>query len=279
MPRNRKYTLLLGAVVAFGATPGLARADITDLVDRLGGMIGAMRTRVALVPGSIGSGSTHRMIMNGQLLVVLTGRTTSSIHQVLDHYQKEFPGGALNQLAGRPIAMRREGAQTGQLLSVEVCSETAAKEITEGKRTLLSTGPLHMVYARRAGEYTDYLAVSSVRPVPDAAVEPSPAHDAPGADLPGVPRPSQAVRSLSLLDKTTGYSLVMYRLSDAPQAALVQSAEKLRGAGFTEDPNFASAARDTNESMRLWSRPGATVMVRVRPLGNDSQLIYVLDSH
>lgn len=277
---GKKHARLLGIVVTVTlAMPGTVRADITDLVDRLGGMLGALRTGVPPAPGSIGSGSTHRMVMNGQSLTVLTGRTTGSIRQVLDHYQKVFPGGALKELAGHPVAMRREGTQTGQLLIVEVASEAAAKEITEGKRTMLSTGPLRMVYARRAGEYTDYLAASSAKPVPDDAVDPSPDRDAPGADLPGVPRPAGAVRSLSFIDKTTGYSLVQYRLHAAPQAALLQSSEKLRGAGFTEDPSFAGAARDNAEAMRLWSRSGATVMVRVRPLATDSQLIYVLDSH
>ena len=262
------------ALVPLVATGSAARADVTDLFQRLGGWLSA-RSSVPPAPGSLGRGDPHRFLINGQVFDALVGRTTRSIRDVLDHYQSVYPGGELKNLAaGKPLGMRREGELTGELLTVDASSEARARELLDGRRTLLSAGPLRLVYARRTGGFTDYVALSSARPVPEDAVDPPQDRDAPGADLEGVPRPVGAIRTLAFIDQRSGYALVQYRVPQSPPAALALAEQRLRAEGFVEDHALSEAAGD-RQAMRVFTRGAIGVMVRARSLGSGSQLIYV----
>lgn len=266
------------AACSLSSTLGMssaARADVTDLFQRLGGWLAA-RSPVPPAPGSLGKGEPHRFLINGQVFEALVGRTTHPIHDVLDHYQSVYPGGELKKLAaGRPLGMRREGELTGELLTVDVSSEAQARELLDGRRTLLSAGPLRMVYAQRAGSFTDYVALSSARPVPEDALDPAANQDAPGADLDGVPRLIGAIRTLSFIDQRSGYALVQYRVPQSPPAALTLAVQRLQAKGFSEDRALSEAAGSSREPIRLFTRGSIGVMVRARAIESGSQLVYV----
>ncbi|MCS6915797.1 MAG: hypothetical protein RMK29_15590 [Myxococcales bacterium] len=251
-----------------------ARASVFDFLAEV-----VSSRPMARAPGDLRTEKPRAIYLNGFPMYVSTGRTDRSIKDVLDFYQERYPGGALKQIVGKPVGIRREGESTGTLMVVDVADKATALEVFDGKRTLPEAGPVRLVYARRAGLHTEYLIAWSERPMPRTVLEPVQSGDVPGRDVAGVPRPQGAVRSFSFEEPGAGYRLVMYRVAESPEQALRSAAARLDAEGWQEDRSFADAARQRRKLMARFSRGNRDVVVTARPLGGTrpgAQLAYLL---
>lgn len=230
-------------------------------------------------PGDTRKEETRPIQINGFPLYVTTGRTGRSVKDVLDYYQERYPGGALRELMGKPVNVRREADDTGTMMIVEVASRALADEIMDGKRTLQSAGPLRLIYARRTGVYTDYLMAWSDKPMPMDVLQPAHSGDAPGKDLPGVPRPTGAARTFSFSEPKAGYQMAMFQVGAAPDVALRGAAMRMTGDGWQEDTTFGEAAKKRQKLVARFSKGKHDVVITARTgrAGPDAtQLVYLL---
>lgn len=271
-----RRTLLSFALVLAAGRP--AQAAITDLVDQVGGYLASITRgpgRVPLAPGNIGSGTQQRLLVNGQLLQLLIGRTALPSKEVLDFYQAQYGGGLLQQNSGRPAALRQELGEQSYFITTEVRDSQAVADLKSGKKTLLQTGGLRMVITRQSGTHTDYIVARSEQPFADEAIEPPPGRDAPGHDLRGIPRPLGSVRGLSVEDPDHDYALVQYRVAMGAETAVETAVSLLRQAGFREDLSFHGAVTATGEPMRHLQRGNQGLLMFARELRPGAQLTYV----
>lgn len=231
-------------------------------------------------PGDGRKDQARAIVLNGFPLYLSTGRTDRSVKDVLDYYQARYPGGVLKDLMGKPVGVRREGNETGTLMVVEVPDRGLADELMAGKRTLVSAGPLRMVYARRSGASTDYLMAWSEKPMPQEVLQPVQSGDAPGKDLPGVPRPSGGARTFSFSEPKAGYQMAMYEVPADPENALRGAAARIGGDGWQEDRTFGEAARKRQKLVARFSKGSLDVVVTARPAKGggpgQTQLIYLM---
>lgn len=233
-------------------------------------------------PGDGSGGSRRTVTVNGFPMHLSTGQTERPVEAVLDYYEARYQGGAMKDVLGRPFSLRRGGPDQGMLLSVEVPDQATARQVVNLERPFLSAGPLRMVQARRRGMQTDYLTVWSEKPLPDSFFQDGQdgqdGGDAPGADVPGVPRP-QGRRTLSFTEPKAGYTLVIYEVNDGVDGALQRAASSLSGAGFNQDVGFAGAARQKGKQSMRFSKGVRDVVITARPIregrGVGTQLIYL----
>lgn len=223
-------------------------------------------------PGDVGQEKPRQVLLNGFPMNVATGRTSQRVKEVLDYYQDRYPGGVLKDMVGKPVAVRREGDETGTMMIVDVAEKARAMEVMEGKRNLASAGPLRLVYARRSGLYTDYLLAWTDKAMPPGVLQPVASGDAPGEDLPQVPRPQGGLRAFSFSEPKAGYRLAMYKLAQTPDEALRQAGESLRQAGWAPDETFEKSARKRGRRVARFSREGRDVVVTARASKEDARV-------
>lgn len=266
------FTVGVGlTLVCWSFRPTPARASIFDLFSQ------ALQSRAMdKLPGDMTKDKPRSVLLNNFPLYVATGRTDRHVREVLDFYQARHQGGALKDLAGKPIAVRRDGVDTGTLMTVDVPDKATAMQMMDGKRTLTSAGPLRMVYARRSGLYTDYMTIWSEKAMPRTILEPVQSGDAPGQDVPGVPRPA-GPRTLTFAEPNEGYMLVMYKVSEQPQEALRDLSLRIGASGWNEDRAFTKAAEKRKKLVVRFQKDQRDLVVTVRPAkdGRGTQVAYL----
>lgn len=276
----RRWTtrwLLRGGMVCALLHCASADAAITDLIDRLRGMPG-----MPAAPNSLGREPRRKILLNGFPLHLVTGQTADSVESVLTFYASQLVSTeARERKETPPVLVRKQTALGGYLFSTQRPDIAMLGRVKQGQAPLASTGPLRMVHAQRVGSVTQYLAAWSDAAIPPAVIEPASEGDAPGRDLPDVPRPL-GVRVFSFEEPATGYALVSYRVAAPARQALQTTLDRLLQAGFRADEGLPDLTRSaegvpTDRGLAHVSRAGRGVLVSVRPASDpqSSVITYV----
>ncbi|HJL14929.1 MAG TPA: hypothetical protein RMH99_04695 [Sandaracinaceae bacterium LLY-WYZ-13_1] len=109
-------------------------------------------------------------------------------------------------------------------------------------------------YGMRDGEHTRFVRVESASPLPLRRMFPSDS-DAPGFDLPGVPRPDGGTRLLSAQDPRAGHAMVIYRASGRDLGAL-----RRRYRRMLRDGGWTVSRRATAGTVRAAGRGGRLIL-------------------
>lgn len=256
-----KKSLVVLLVTMISPTPALA--SVTDFLEHLTGFMG----EVPRAPGALGQSGERRMILNGQHLRVVTGRTQSSVRDTLSFYHHRFEEQSTAQKRGlRLVGVQKIRDDSGYIAMIDPESKDALVSVAEQRRSLLSAGPLRMVYAHRRGGETDYLVLFTNEALSDEKLRVDAAGDTPGRDVPDVPRPDGAVRTYNFYEPSAGYGLVSYLMpaSSSPEDALHSARGRLRAAGFIEDYALQAATEQTAKLMAQFHRKGHSVLVSAR---------------
>jgi hypothetical protein len=105
---------------------------------------------------------------------------------------------------------------------------------------LACVGDLRFVWARRDGPETSYVALWSEGPLAIRSAFPAQG-DAPGADLPELPRPAHSVRILSAWQEQQAPMLAGYQSPGSASALSARYWQQLVAAGFVLRPLPSSA--------------------------------------
>ncbi len=246
-----------------------ARASVFDFMSE------AIQSGMPRVPGDGTHEAQRTVVLNGFPLTLTTGRTQQTVGEVLDYYEGRYQGGAMKDLIGHPLALRRGDGEHGTLISIEVPDKETAKRVRDMKQDFLSAGPLRLVQARRISGYTEYLIAWSERPLPPSVLKAPLGGDAPGEDPPGLPRPS-GTRIFSFTEPRAGYRLAIYEVGEAPETALQSAARRLRDEGWEQDPGFSATARRRGKTATRLSRGPHDVVVTTRPgQSGATQVVYL----
>lgn len=252
-----RVALFCGAL----GTAGTARGSVTELIDKLAEIAGQFPT----APGASRQDQERRLILNGQVLHLVTGRTQAPVEQTLDFYRQQFDARARRPKTGlRMLGIKSGDAKAGYVVMVDPDSRDSLLAVAQNELPLPAAGPLRMVYAQRRGDATDYLVSWTDRALPAGVLRPSLSQDAPGQDIPGIPRPANGVRSLNIFEPAAGYGLVSYRLESPIEQALQSTKDQLRAAGFQEDPTLRRAADSLASSMTQLGRRDDAVLLSGR---------------
>lgn len=244
----------------FSAAP--AHASVTDLVDRIAGLIG----RIPRAPGATSQSRERRLVLNGQVLRLITGHARAPLRAALDFYEKQFGAQARAPRAGlRMIGLEQIDADAGYRVLIDPMSREAALGVVRDDRPVLSAGPLRMVYAQRRGDGSDYLVLWTDAPFDEDALGVE-GEDAPGQDAPGAPRPPASIRGLNLFEPAAGYGIVTYALPSAPSEAEALRAARARLllAGFVEDADLRTAAAHTRAEVAQFHAKDRSLLVSAR---------------
>jgi hypothetical protein len=261
--RSRTPLRLLSLALLLGSSPALA--SVSDLIDRLR----SLPPGLPVAPQSLGQAPQRQVRLNGFPLHVTTGQTTGTLDMVLTFYQSHLLQPAKESGAAvQPLILRRKSSDSVYLVSVLPRSAEELRSMLKSRGPLASAGPVRVVYAQRSGSYTNYLALWTDAPIPPQVLQPDPTHDAPGSDLPEVPRPL-GMRTFSIDEPAAGYSLVAYHVNSPPAAALASTVERLRQHGFRADPALqavtAATENPAQSQLAHLSRAGRSLLVSVRP--------------
>lgn len=259
---------LLFLALYTAVSPRPARAEIVDLL--------RLFQPNLQVPRGLGHSSPRPLLLNGFPLQLVSGRVPETPRQILDSYQARYRDRHPGRLPAP--AHREDGEDYGVLLTVDGSGDELLQKMAATRQHYLHLAPLCLVFAQQSGELTDYLAVWSDAPLPRGVLAPARGQDAPGSDVPGVPRPHGALRSFSLREPGAGYAIVSY-VVDAPASnALSSVVSQLRSEGFAVDGSFGTAARAADQLVLRLERPGRDLLVSAHPHGGSpdrSLVVYV----
>lgn len=171
-------------------------------------------------------------------------------------------------------AFREESTGEGFVACLDTGGAVAPGELARRIHAFAVTGnlgelgELRYVLARREGDTTSALVLWTEGAFP--LLKMFPEHgDAPGADPPGVPRPGQAERVLSAVERDAPYSLTLYRAPSEPAAALASYLDQLKRAGWNVTPG-----RQPNAS---WARRGdRLVLISANAVGLQKSTLSLL---
>lgn len=258
----RRWLVVSAVLCSIAGTANRAQASVTDLVEQFSGVL----RQLPKAPGTRGQDRERRLILNGQPLHLVTGRTADAVRPTLTFYRQRFEERSRAPKLGlRLFGLQNVDDRYGSLVLIDPESREVVREVARRERDILSAGPLRMAIVQKQGDGTDYLLLWSDTPVHADALRPSIDRDAPGQDAPSTPRPPDSVRSLNLFEPAAGYGLVRY-LSESPvETALQSTKERLRQAGYQEAPGFAAAAEQLGSALIQMQRPGQSVLLRARP--------------
>lgn len=262
----------LGALSLSVTTPRPVRADVTDL-------FGLLRPAVPQAPRTVSESRPRPLLLNGFPLRLLSGRTPETPQQVLDYYEQHVRRTSKGPVP--PPVFRRDGEDFGLLVATEGDGEELLRQMAARKLHYVHLGPLCMVFAQQTGELTTYLAITSGTPLPAEVLMPRSGHDAPGADLPGVPRPPGSLRSFSLSEPAAGYTAVSYVADQPAESAFTDTLSTLRDAGFALDRDFGSAAYRAGSLLMRVQRGRQDLLVSAQPHHGTAQrslILYVVRS-
>lgn len=203
-----------------------AGATITDLIKGLKG------PAVPQAPHSLGEGKPRSVLLNGFPIQLVSDTTSSSQQDVIGFYRDFFLREANS--THTQLALQSIGDDASFLLGAGSPSLTG-KDLTEtGVLALLTGRPLRLVYAQRMGDRTDYVAAWSEKPLSAQIFALDPEKDAPGEDIPSIPRP-KGKRILSFSEPATGYATASYRTMTPAAEAFRQTLDMLDAAGYVQD--------------------------------------------
>ncbi len=267
MRRRFVFTCLM----AFALASPAARANITDLLSRLG-------RPVPSAPRTLKESQPRQLLLNGFALHVMSGRTPEGVDAVLDFYARQFS----HEEPGRPQPpmQRQRGRDFGSIVAVDAPLQDTLKRLQSDRLHWALSAPLRMSYAHRAGDYTDYLAVWSDHALPDYVLRPPIDSDAPGADIPDTPRPPGSRRSFNVQEPESGYRVVTYLVDAPPVVGLELALATLQDAGYHLDASFQAATRRRGKLLLRLERPGRDLVVSAQaekrePGGGKSQVTYL----
>lgn len=206
---------------------------------RAGESLLLLGSQLSRIVGSQQATPAGRLVINGMGLEHQSFTTPREVNIVLDQvsdYCANHGGFSLPELARVPsVASAKRGLLDGVLrydtgnVGTLVCLDTngklgAAELVTRLQRfaqtgDLASIGRLRYVFARREKSVTSVLVFWSNETAPLLKLFPK-TGDAPGTDLPEIPRPSEATRLLAAAEDGQPYSLRIYRLPKGSAATV-----------------------------------------------------------
>jgi len=253
--------------------PNWVHASVTELAEKLRGLLG----QVPKPPGSTGQDKERRLLLNGQVFHVVTGHSERSVRETLEFYRTKLEDQAKAPTLGlRTLGFHQISEESGFLLLVDPLSQSALKAVAAQEELFTSAGPLRMVTAVRRAHGADYLVAWTDEPLRVESLSPSDDLDAPGRDVPGVPRPIGSVRGLSLFEPAAGYGLITYQLPGSPESSLRAARDALRSAGFQEDPDLRTATADRDNPLTQLLSGKQSVLVKARARrSSGSQVTYL----
>ncbi len=193
--------------------------------------------------------------LNGASLRVLSGSTPDSLDTLLDVLQARcrklglrfdpatvprapLPHGLRAALPALDGVLRGQHGGAGYVACLDLGGVTLAPRDLIGRLRALrasgdlrALGQLRFAWARREGAATAYVAVWSEGSLPLRAMFPA-RGDAPGRDLPGVPRPAGARRVLSAWQQERAPMLVGYRAALPAAQLMARYRVALEAQGF-----------------------------------------------
>jgi len=217
------------------------------------------------------------LALNGVSIHRVTVATPLSVNETLDRLQQvctergglENPEASLKRnssLSKAPSKLpdstyRHEAMNQGVLACIEtdraLTVAELARRLRDFERTgnLASVGKLRYVLARREAGVTSLLVLWTDGDAPLLRMFPE-SGDAPGRDVPDVPRPVGSRRLLSAADQNSPYAVTVYR-SEASSLASVREwyGRELPSKGWL-------VSRTKDENALLVRRAGRTVLIR-----------------
>ena len=188
--------------------------------------------------GALVQDGARTLAINGAALWLSAGATADPVDAVLDEYESRCaaapdgdgdgdgagagaadrgapgdPGGDAPLPFGAPL--RGGDAGRGFVACLAAGSPLGADGLVERARAfvdghdLASLGPLHYVYAERRGDTTHFIVLRADGGLDVERMFPA-AGDAPGADAPGIARPPDSRRRLSLREVGHPYGVTVY---------------------------------------------------------------------
>ncbi len=214
-----------GLAIGLGAHAARARLD---------GWLFGLCENAAPLTRTLRPSRSQRLHVNGLTLQLTVRTSRDSVEQALDQERRWCSPGP-----GDSNALRRATHEHGYLVCFEPRSGALSLGIASDRaRAFLEDfdaahfGTLHFVLVEHQARETLVVHVSSDGPLPLLAAFQN-QHDAPGRDLPGVPRPAGSRRALSAWDEDHAQALEIYRAPATGTQALVGSYRAaLERAGF-----------------------------------------------
>lgn len=291
-PRRRRFALLAATLLCAGIALGGLALRVRAHADELLLDVGASMLRH---PAADQIDATRTLSVNGLQVHLSSGGTSRSLPEVLDlfHARCRERGGrfdlqlahalrtraAVERLAPPALdgVLRIDDGARGYVACLDLGgSPVPPDELLRRARRFLEDGDLahlgdlRFVFAARDGERTSYLALWTVGPFALARAFPAEG-DAPGSDLPRVPRPPEARRLLSAHGLGAEPSVTVYRAEHSTPAALGARYRAVLGrAGFrlhggTEATSGFVAARDDRWLLVTLSADGAHALATLVP--------------
>jgi len=191
--------------------------------------------------------------------------------QVLNAKRAALGSGSTAWLHG---AFREESTTEGFLACLDTGGALGRSELARRIQRFAETGnlaelgQLRYVLARREGNTTSALLLWTEGDFPLLRMFPE-RGDAPGRDPLDLPRPRQAERLLSAVERDAPYSLTLYRVASAPAPALIDYLEELKRAGWSIAPGGRADAAVARHGDR-------TVIISIRASGAQTATLSVL---
>ena len=296
-PRSRRartaWVAALASIAALGFLVGEARGRIDELLQDAGASM--------LSYGRRADTDRARVIsLNGAELHVVSGHHADTLDTVLDTFESRcaLAGG---QFAGQLSAataksepllrsahlalldgvLRSDDGQHGYVACFDLgggrmrpLDLVARLRAFAVSYDVSAIGALRFVWAQRAGRTTSYIAVWTEGRLPLRAMFPE-RGDAPGRDVPEVPRPRGARRVLSAFQAQREPLLVSYVAAESPARLAAGYREQLLGLGF-EVHQVHSDARDTQYFLLRRGTMLTAAIVGATPGGTASISLFAL---
>jgi hypothetical protein len=269
MTQARLAVVALVAVSGWGMARSVARAVESAILAETA----ALHTLPSLVEHGTGERPLH---LNGTTLLVESGHEQRSLSAWLAaaregcraHVAQPMP-----VLPGAPerafwVEVRGEtsalaGCLVGPGLATSTDALMAQLRALSSDLDLSRLGELRVLRAERARGSLHVVSVRSSGPLPLARMFPR-RGDAPGNDLPRVPRPPDARRLLSAYEGGRAPALAIYTRPGGLEELLRAEADALAEVGFAAAPSAAS---------RMWRRGDELVLLSGRARGADALLM------
>jgi hypothetical protein len=250
----KRHRLAGRAVLACAACAVVLGARVRSRADELIARGGAALLSYG---GAAAQGEVRSFALNGARFRVLSGRSADPPAALLDAFGSRcvragggfadqlrsagaIHGGSSDLARGLPLdgVLRSGDGQRGyvacfDLGGVDVPPATLFTRVRRfiASGDLAAIGDLRFAWVERAADTTHYVGVWTDGPLPLRAMFPT-RGDAPGSDVPGLPRPDAARRVLSVSEAERAPLLVAYALASSPDVAARTYAAVLRAAGF-----------------------------------------------
>lgn len=244
-PRRRAWLRLAAYVIALQcAVTALAVREVQARTDRALSHVGTLLMEYV---GAKHQQAPRTLMLNGAEIKLSVGNTDHSVSTVIDHFHKrcdEHSGGLGKQLRAlaqgrRPLKVGPEDAALDGVLRVQsesrgvlACVDTGAgalsiADLAARARAFVTTGDLsrlgnlRFVSVERGEVGTVFVAVWNEGPLNIGEMFPE-SGDAPGHDLPRVPRPMDSRRIASAWEVGQRRSFGVYEIADRSLSQVTQ---------------------------------------------------------